>query len=124
VEQNDIDRPADMRVRTMPNKSKMKIALIQGIDRKIDLTELAESKGLEFGEMLDELEAIVYAGTKISLDYYLDDIIDLEHQDELMDFFRSCEEDDVDAAIQEYGDEYSEEEIRLVRIRFLSEMGN
>ena len=89
VEQNDIDRPADMRVRTMPNKSKMKIALIQGIDRKIDLTELAESKGLEFGEMLDELEAIVYAGTKISLDYYLDDIIDLEHQDELMDFFRS-----------------------------------
>ncbi|MBP3298958.1 MAG: DNA helicase RecQ [Muribaculaceae bacterium] len=124
VEENEIERPADMRVRTMPNKSKVKIALIQGIDRKIDLHELAESKGLEFAEMLDELEAIVDAGTKINLDYYLDDYIDPEHQDELMDYFRQCEEDDINAAIQEWGDEYDDDEIRLMRLKFLSEMGN
>ncbi len=124
VEENDIERPEDMRVRTMPNKSKMKIALIQGIDRKIDLVELAESKGLEFSEMLDELEAIVYAGTKINIDYFLDEVLDDDRQDDLMDYFRSCEEDNLEQAIEELGDDYSDEEIRLGRIKFLSEMGN
>lgn len=124
VEENDIERPQDLRVRTMPNKSKVKIALIQGIDRKIDLDELAESKGLDFSEMLDELDAIVNAGTKINIDYFLDEILEEDRQDELMEYFRSCEEDDIEAAIQELGDEYSDEEIRLVRIKFLSEMGN
>lgn len=124
VEENDIQRPEDMRVRTMPNKSKLKIALIQGIDRKIDLDELAESKGLEFNEMLDELEAIVDAGTKINIDYFLDEILEDDRIDDLMDYFRSSEEDDIEGAIQELGDEYSDEEIRLVRIKFLSEMGN
>lgn len=124
VEQNDIERPQDLRVRTMPNKSKVKIALIQGIDRKIDLDELAESKGLEFSEMLDELDAIVNSGTKINIDYFLDEILEEDRQDEIMDYFRSCEEDDVEAAIQELGDEYSDEEIRLMRIKFMSVMGN
>ncbi len=124
VEENDIERPEDLRVRTMPNKSRVKISLIQGIDRKIDLDELAESRGLEFGEMLDELEAIVYAGTKINISYFLDEIIDEDRQDEIMDYFRECEEDDIEGAIEEWGSEYSEDEIRMMRIRFLSEMGN
>ena len=124
VEENDIERPEDLRVRTMPNKSRVKISLIQGIDRKIDLDELAESRGLEFGEMLDELEAIVYAGTKINISYFLDEIIDEDRQDEIMDYFRECEEDDIEDAIEEWGSEYSEDEIRMMRIRFLSEMGN
>jgi ATP-dependent DNA helicase RecQ len=85
---------------------------------------LAESKGLDFSELLDELEAIVYAGTKISIDYFLDEILDEEHQDDIMDYFAESEEDDLEAAIQELGEEYSEEEIRLIRIKFLSEMGN
>ena len=124
VEENDIVRPEDMRVRTMPNKSRLKIALIKGIDLKIDLDELAESKGLEFSEMLDELEAIVDAGTKINIDYFLNEILEEDRQEELIQYFRTCEEDDLEAAIDEFGGEYSEEEIRLVRIKFLSEMGN
>ena len=98
--------------------------MIQAIDRKIALDELAESKGLDFSELLDELEAIVYAGTKISIDYFLDEILDEEHQDDIMDYFAESEEDDLEAAIQELGEDYSEEEIRLIRIKFLSEMGN
>lgn len=124
VDDNDIERPEDMRVRTMPNKSKLKIALIQNIDRKVDLDELAESKGLDFMEMLDELEAIVDAGTKINIDYFLDEILEEDRQEELLDYFRTSEEDDLEGAIQELCDEYSDEEIRLVRIKFLSEMGN
>lgn len=124
VEENDIDRPTDMRVRTMPNKSKVKIAIIQGIDRKIDLEELADSKGLEMSELLDEMEAIVDAGTRINLDYYLNDIIEEERQEEMMEWFAECQEDDLDAAIEEFGDDCTDEEIRLMRIKFLSEMGN
>ncbi|MBD5231587.1 MAG: DNA helicase RecQ [Bacteroidales bacterium] len=124
VDDNEIERPEDLRVRTMPNKSRVKISLIQGIDRKIDLEELAESRGLEFSEMLDELEAIVYAGTKINLNYYLDEIIEEDRQEEIMDYFCECEEDDIEAAIEEWGSELSDDEIRLMRIKFLSEMGN
>ncbi len=124
VEENDIERPEDLRVRTMPNKSRIKISLIQGIDRKIDLEELAESRNLEFGEMVDELEAIVYAGTKINIDYYLDELIEEDRQDEVMDYFREQEEDNIEAAIEEWGSEFSDDEVRLLRIKFLSEMGN
>lgn len=124
VKENDIERPTDMRVRTMPNKSKVKIAIIQGIDRKIDLEELAESKGLEMSELLDEIEAIVDAGTRLNLDYYLDDLLDEDHQEELMDWFADSEEDNLEGAIEEFGGDYTDEEIRLMRIKFLSEMGN
>ena len=124
VEDNEIERPEDLRVRTVANKSKLKISIIQAIDRKIALDELAESKGLDFYELLDELEAIVYAGTIISIDYFLEEIMDEEHQEEIMDYFRESEEDNIEEAIQELGEYYSEEEIRLVRIKFLSEMGN
>lgn len=124
VEENEIERPEDLRVRSVANKSKLKISLIQGIDRKIALDELAESKGIDFHELLDELEAIVYAGTKINFDYFLMEIMDEEHEEEIMDYFRESEEDDIEAAFKELGDDFTEEEIRLVRIKFLSEMGN
>lgn len=124
VEENEIERPEDLRVRTVANKSKLKVSIIQAIDRKIALDELAESKGLEFGELLDEIEAIVYSGTKINIDYFLHDIMDDEHIDDIFDYFKESESDSLEDAIEEFGMEYSEEEIRLIRIKFLSEMGN
>lgn len=124
VEENEIERPEDLRFRSVANKSKLKISLIQGIDRKIALDELANSKGLEFEELLDEIEAIVYSGTKINIDYFLNEIMDEDHQEDLFEYFKESESDDIEAAIQELGSDYTEEEIRLVRIKFLSEMGN
>lgn len=124
VEENEIERPEDLRVRSVANKSKLKISIIQGIDRKIALDALAESKGLEFNELLDEIEAIVYSGTKISIDYFLDEIMDEDRQLDIFDYFKESESDDLQEAINELGNEFSEEEIRLMRIKFLSEMGN
>ena len=124
VEENEIERPEDLRVRTVANKSKLKVSIIQAIDRKIALDELAESKGLEFGELLDEIEAIVYSGTKINIDYFLHEIMDDEHIDDIFDYFKESESDSLEDAFEEFGMEYSEEEIRLIRIKFLSEMGN
>ncbi len=124
VDENEIERPEDIRVRSVANKSKLKISIIHGIDRKIDLEELAESKGLEFDEFIDELEAIVDAGTKINIDYFLNEIMDEDRLLDLIDFFKEGQEDDIEAVFQELGDEYTEEEIRLVRVKFLSEMGN
>ena len=124
VEENDIERPEDLRVRSVANKSKLKISIIQGIDRKIALDELAESKGLEFDELLDEVEAIVYSGTKINIDYFLDEVMDEDHLDDIFEYFKESESDDLELAINELGGDYTEEEIRLVRIKFISEMGN
>ena len=91
---------------------------------KIGLDSLAESKGLEFSELLDEVEAIVYSGTKININYFLDEIMDDDRQTDIFEYFKESESDDLEAAIDELGNEYSEEEIRLVRIKFLSELGN
>lgn len=124
VEENEIDRPEDIRVRSVANKSKLKVSIIQAIDRKIDLEELADSKGLEFVELIDELEAIVEAGTKINIDYFLEEVMDEDHELDIIDYLRECEEDNLEEAYQELGDEFTEEEIRLVRVKFLSEMGN
>ena len=88
------------------------------------LDELAESKGLEFGELLDEIEVIVYSGTKINIDYFISEIMDEDHQDEIFEYFKESESDDLEAAIQDLGSDYTEEEVRLVRIKFLSELGN
>ncbi len=120
VEENDIIRPTDILVRTVADCSKAKIYIIQGIDRKIDLEELADGKGLEFEELLSELEMIVEEGTRINIDYYIDELLETECQEEILDFLSSQEEDDLEAAIQELGEEYTEEEIRLMRIKFLS----
>ncbi len=123
-EENEIDRPEDLRVRTVANKSKMKVSIIQGIDRKIALDELADSKGLEFSDLLDEIEAIVFSGTKINIDYFLYEIMDEDHILDIFDYFKEAETDNIEDAYQELGREFTEEEIRLVRIKFLSEMAN
>lgn len=125
VHENEIIRPEDMRVRTVANKSKLKVAIIQAIDRKIALDDIAISKGLDINELLDEVEAIVYAGTKINIDYFLDEVMDPDRVDEIFDYFSTAETDDIEAAMQALGeDDFSEIEIRLVRIKFLSEIGN
>ncbi len=123
-DENDIDRPEDMRVRTVANKSKMKVSIIQGIDRKLALDELANSKGLDFTDLLDEIEAIVYSGTKLNIDYFLNEIMDEEHIEDIFEYFKEEESDNLSDAYQELGKDYTEEEIRLVRIKFLSEMAN
>ena len=124
VEENEIERPEDLRVRTVANKSKLKIAIIQSIDRKIDLNEIAESNGLDFDQLLDEIEATVNAGTRINISYFINEIIDKEDQEEIFDYFRSSESDSLDAAYKELCPDFSEHEIRLVRIKFLSDLGN
>ena len=124
VEENEIERPEDMRVRTVANKSKLKVELITAIDRKVPLDTLAESKDLEFDELLDELEAIVYSGTKINVSYFIDEAIDNDIEEEIFEYFKESESDDIATAMEELGDDFTEEEIRLVRIKFLSEMGN
>ncbi len=124
VEDNEIDRPLDLRVRSVANKSKLKIYLIQGIDKKVDLDALAEGKDLEFNELLDEIEAIVYSGTKINIDYYLNEVMDDDHMQDIFDYFKESESDRISEALNELGPEFTEEEIRLVRIKFLSELAN
>ena len=124
VEENEIERPEDLRVRSVANKSRIKISIIQAIDRKIDLDELANSKCMEFGELLDEIEAIVYSGTKINISYFINEVIDEDHQEDIFEYFKEAESDSLEDAIQELGSDYTEDEIRLMRIKFLSELGN
>lgn len=124
VEENEIERPEDLRVRTVANKSKLKVSIIQRIDRKVALDEIAVTNGLEFPELLDEIEAIVYSGTRINIDYFLNDVMDEDHIEDIYEYFKDSETDDLEDAIEELGGDYTEEEIRLVRIKFLSEMAN
>lgn len=126
VEENEIDRPMDMVVKTVANKSKNKIAIIQGIDRKVPLDDIANSKGMSMDELLKEIESIVYSGTRVNIDYHIEQVMDPEHCDEIFYFFKEeAESDDIQAALDELGeDEYSEEEVRMVRIKFISEVGN
>lgn len=124
VEENEIERPEDLRVRTVANKSKLKVSIIQRIDRKVAWDEIALTNGLEFSELLDEIEAIVYSGTRINIDYFLNDVMDEDHMDDIYEYFKDSETDDLEEAIEELGGDYTEDEIRLVRIKFLSEMAN
>lgn len=123
-EENGIERQTDLRVRTVAKKSMLKVSIIQSIDRKVALDDIAKAKGIEFEELLNELEAIVYSGTKLNIDYFLDDIMDEEHIGEIYDYFCESETDDLEAALDELGSDSSENEIRLVRIKFMSEMAN
>jgi ATP-dependent DNA helicase RecQ len=123
-DENEIVRPEDLRVRTVANKSKLKVSIIQSIDRKIALDELASANRLEFSELLDEIEAIVYSGTRININYFLEDVMDEDSIDDIFQYFKEAESDSLDDAYKELGREYKEEEIRLVRIKFLSEMAN
>jgi len=125
VEENEIERAVDMVVKSVVNKSGLKIYIIQNIDRKIALDDMAESKGITMSDLITEIESIVGSGTKIDINYYLNEVIDIDKQQEVFDFFRAAETDSVRDALTELGeDEYTEEEIRLMRIRFMSELGN
>lgn len=126
VEENEIERPQDMIVKSVVNKSGLKVSIIQSIDRKIPLDVVAESKGITMEEMFSELESIVNSGTRINIGYYIDQILDTSHQEDIFLFFKEDAEDEsIEAALEELGeDEYSEEDIRLVRIKFISELGN
>lgn len=123
-EENDIERPEELRVRTVAKKSMLKVKIIQSIDRQIPLDDIASAQGLEFEELLDEIEAIVYSGTKLNIDYFLDDVMDADHIDDIYEYFRESETGDIETALEELGDDSTENDIRLVRIKFLSEMGN
>lgn len=123
-EENEIDRPEDLRIRTVANKSKIKVSIIQSIDRKVALDDIAVAKGIEFDELLDEIEAIVYSGTKLNIDYFIEDVMDEEHVNDIYLYFKESDTDDLEEALEELGNDYSEEEIRLVRIKFISEMAN
>ena len=124
VEENEIERPEDLRVRTVANKSKLKVSIIQSIDMKVALDDIAISRGIDFDELLTEIEAIVNSGTKLDIDYFIDSVMDEDRSEDIYEYFRESESDSIDDAIDELGDDYSEEEIRLVRIKFISEMGN
>lgn len=123
-EENEIERPEDLRIRTVANKSKNKVSIIHSIDRKVALDDIASIKGIEFEELLDEIEAIVYSGTKINIDYFIEDVMDEDHINDIYLYFKESETDDLGTAIEELGADYTETEIRLVRIKFISEMAN
>ena len=125
VDENEIERPEDFVVRTIANKSKMKVFIIQSIDRKIAFEDIANAKGMEVKDVISEVEAIVNSGTRLNIDYYINDVLDEDHQEEVFDYFREATSDSVQDALDELGeDEYSEDDIRLMRIKFMSDMGN
>jgi ATP-dependent DNA helicase RecQ len=125
VEDNDIDRPIDMVIKSAANKSALKVYIIQNIDRHLDLEDIAASKGLTYEEILKEVETIVNSGTKLNLNYYVDEVIDEDKQEEVFDYFRNAEIDSIDDALVELGsDDYTYEEVQLMRIKFISELGN
>ena len=123
-EENDIERQMDLRVRTVAKKSMLKVKIIQSIDRQIALDDIANAQGIDFDELLDEIEAIVYSGTKLNIDYFLEEVMDEDHIDDIFDYFAESDTDKLDVAQEELGKDYSEDEIRLVRIKFISEMAN
>ena len=125
VEENDIERPTDFVVKQVAQKSKIKVNIIQGIDRKIPLEDLASSNNISMEDLLEELDAIVTSGTKVNIDYYLDENVDEYSKDDIMDYFMEADSDSVDAAFVELKeDDITLEEIRLMRIKFLSDMAN
>ncbi|OFX85661.1 MAG: ATP-dependent DNA helicase RecQ [Bacteroidetes bacterium GWF2_33_16] len=126
VDEKEIIRPQDMVVKSVVNKSGLKVYIIQSIDRQMSLDDIANAKGLSMAELLDEIESIVQSGTKLNIDYYINEVIDEDKQEDIFEYFREeAETESIDAALEELGeDQYSEEEIRLVRIKFFSELGN
>ena len=125
VEENEITRPNDMVVKSVVNNSALKIGIIQNIDKKIPLDDIAYGKGLSFDELLTEIESIVSSGTHLDINYFIEDFVDIYHQEDILDYFHEAESDDIQTALRELGeDEYEEEEVRLMRIKFLSDVGN
>lgn len=124
VEENDIDVPSDMFVKSKVNKSRNKIQIIQFIDDKIDLEEIADRLNLSYDQIIEEIEHISHSGTKLNLDYYIDSFLDEDKQDDIFDYFMEAETDNIEDALEEFDEEYTEDEIRLMRIRFMSEVAN
>lgn len=123
-EENDIERPEDMRIRTVAKKSMLKVKIIKSMDAKMALDDIAIAEGIDFEELLDEIDTIVYSGTKLNIDYFLEEVMDEDHVDEIYGYFMESETDDLEVAMKELGSEYEEDEIRLVRVKFLSEKAN
>lgn len=125
VEENEVDRPVDLIIKGTANKSALKVSIIQNIDRKIGLDDIASSKGITYEEILKEVESIVYSGTKLNINYFIDEMLDEDRQDEVFDYFKEAETDSIDEALRDLGtDDYTFEDIQLMRIKFMSEMGN
>ena len=124
IEENDIVKSDEVVLRTSGSKSSKKLSLIQNVDKKIPLDEISESRGIEFNVLLLELESIVFSGTKLNIDYYVDDILDEDQQEELHEYFLESESEDISIALQELDGEYDEEELRIYRIKFLSDVSN
>jgi ATP-dependent DNA helicase RecQ len=124
VEENEIDRPQDFVVKSVVNKSGLKVHIIQNIDRKLPLEDIASAKGKELDDVIDEIEAIVSSGTKINIDYYLNDMLDEEEQEDIYDYFMEAETDDIGEAYDEFDGDFTEEQLRLMRIKFMSEVAN
>ena len=124
VEENDIERPDDLVVKSTGTNSALKLYIIQSVDRKLPLDDIAEAKGLEMPEFIKEMEAIVYSGTKLNIDYWLDEVLDDEQQEEIHDYFLEAETDKIDVAMEEFDGDYDDEELRLYRIKFISEVAN
>lgn len=124
VKENDIETSFDIVIKQTADKSKNKIQIIQQIDRKLDLSEIKDSRKISMSELLQEIEMICYSGTRLNLNYYIDSILDDDRQDEIMEYFMNAESDDINQASEEFDGEYTEEELRLMRIKFLSEVGN
>jgi ATP-dependent DNA helicase RecQ len=124
VDENDIERPMDMVVKSVVNKSGLKVHIIQNIDRKLPLEDIASAKGKKMEDILAEIEAIVTSGTKINIDYYIDEILDEDSLEEIFDYFKEAENDNLESAFEEFDGDFTEEELRLVRIKFLSEVAN
>lgn len=125
VDENEIERPSDFVIKSVVNKSGLKVYIIQNVDRKIRLEDMAKSKNLKMNELLTEMETIVASGTKLNIKYYLEDMMDEEKRTEALEYFKESESDSVDEALKELGEnDYSEEEIRMVRIQFISDYAN
>ena len=124
VEDNEIIRPDDLVVKTTGANSGLKLFIIQSVDRKLPLNDIASAKGMEMPEFIKEMEAIVYSGTKLNIDYYLEEILDEDQQEELHEYFLEAETDKIEAALEEFDGDYDDEELRLFRIKFISEVAN
>ena len=124
VDEHDIEREDEVQVRSVVKKSGNKVHIIQNIDKRLSLESIAKAKGLTMPDLMTELESIVQSGTKLDINYYIDEQLEADSQDEIMDYFRESETDDLETAHQEMDGSYSEDELRLVRLRFMSEVAN
>lgn len=124
VEENDIVRPEEMVIRSVADKSSYKVYIIQSVDRKLDLEDMAEGKSISMAELLSEMESIVYQGTKLDISYYINDVLDEDQQEEIHDFLMDAENDSMSNLLEEFGNDYEEEELRLMRIKFINDIAN